>query len=62
MSRRLLTWNNLAAIALVALCFGYWFVFGFQYPTQRANFGFGPDWKCTYAGKGDSICVKKSPN
>jgi hypothetical protein len=21
----------------------------------------GPDWTCTYAGKGDPVCVKKAP-
>jgi hypothetical protein len=23
------------------------------------NFGFGPDWKCAYVGKGDPVCVKQ---
>jgi hypothetical protein len=27
----------------------------------KLNNGFGPDWVCTYPGKGDPVCTKKSP-
>ena len=62
MNRRFLNWNSVAAVAVVVVCLGYWFFIGFRYPSQRANFGFGPDWNCTYFGKGDPVCVKKPPN
>ncbi len=27
--------------------------------SKVGNGGFGPDWDCTYPGKGDPVCVKK---
>jgi hypothetical protein len=27
--------------------------------TWTGNLGFGPDWECSYPGKGDPVCVKK---
>jgi hypothetical protein len=26
---------------------------------STGNWGFGPDWECSYPGKGDPVCVKK---
>jgi hypothetical protein len=27
----------------------------------RANWGFGPEWDCTSLGRGEPLCIKKSP-
>ena len=27
----------------------------------RANWGFGPDWDCTYPAQGEPVCIKKPP-
>ena len=27
----------------------------------RTNWGFGPEWDCTSLGRGEPLCVKKSP-
>jgi hypothetical protein len=27
----------------------------------RANWGFGPEWDCTSVGRGEPVCIKKSP-
>jgi hypothetical protein len=26
---------------------------------SRSNFGFGPEWNCTYVGNGEPVCVKQ---
>ena len=27
----------------------------------RTNYGFGPEWKCISLGRGEPLCVKKTP-
>ena len=27
----------------------------------RTNWGFGPEWDCTSLGRGEPLCIKKSP-
>jgi hypothetical protein len=33
-------------------------VFGPQI-TAKTNYGHGPDWNCSFPGKGDAVCVKR---
>lgn len=40
----------LALVVAVHLKFPHWAFTG--------NFGFGPDWACSFAGQGDPVCVK----
>jgi hypothetical protein len=28
---------------------------------SRWNYGFGPEWRCTYVGKGEPVCIKDPP-
>ena len=45
----------LAAILVVlAVAFVEFPIFG-----RTGNWGFGPDWECSYPGKGETVCVKK---
>jgi hypothetical protein len=36
-------------------------VFGPQI-TARMNYGHGPEWNCSFPGKGDAVCVKRVTN
>lgn len=45
----------LIGITLIAACSALW---GAGYLKQFWNFGFGPDWQCTYPGKGEPVCIK----
>lgn len=46
----------LAVVVLLIAAIFMWLNFPLFPP--RANFGFGPDWQCTYPGRGEPICVK----
>jgi hypothetical protein len=50
----------LAAIALLAL-FVFVALVGHATLGQQTNWGFGPEWECTYPGKGDPVCIKRVP-
>lgn len=32
------------------------------YPSPPRNWGFGPDWQCTYPGHGEPVCIKRPTN
>jgi hypothetical protein len=65
---RLLTWKEIAGfllvIGLVVVFVAFLSYANFPYanfPTKlQAPPGFGPDWSCTYPGKGDPVCVTKA--
>ena len=45
----------LAAILVISVvAFVEFPIFG-----RAGNWGFGPDWECSYPGKGEPVCVKK---
>lgn len=50
------------AFAIVGLClFVLWLAL--SGPLRGANWGFGPDWDCSYTGKASAlVCVKNPPN
>jgi hypothetical protein len=31
------------------------------FSTNGTGWGFGPEWDCTYPGKGDPVCIKRTP-
>lgn len=63
MNWRLLTWKEIAGFLLViglVVVFVAFLSYA-NFPTKlQAPPGFGPDWSCTYPGKGDPVCVKKA--
>ena len=65
MNWRLWTWKDyagvaFAAVAIVGLALAFSGIPGFLKPhVIGAQSPLGPDWTCTYPGKGDPICVKK---
>jgi hypothetical protein len=68
MNWRLWTWMDYTGLLLVAvLVVSALLVFvelpgflNFNIVGTRANLG--PDWTCTYPGKGDPVCIKKQPS
>jgi hypothetical protein len=58
---RFLTWREIAGMGLVILLLGALATAFLLRPDLfiPANRGFGPDWDCTYPGKGEPICVKR---
>src|SRR5438105_2073131 len=58
--------GDLAAIALFVAIIGVVGVLAFyglalgKFPGP-SNWGFGADWECTYPGRGDPVCLKRSP-
>ena len=67
MNWRLWTWKECVGVVFVAvLVAGLAITFvgipGFLRPhVMGPETPLGPDWTCTYPGKGDPVCVKKSP-
>jgi hypothetical protein len=55
--------GDIAAIVICAvICVGFLLAaVKFAGFSVNANWGFGPDWDCAKAGKGDPVCVKHSP-
>ncbi len=49
----------LMAIAIMAALILVFTSYLYNMP-QVANWGFGPEWDCTWPGKGDPVCIKKS--
>lgn len=68
MNWRLWTWKDYAGAVLVTgLVIGVVLVYvalpgflSFNLVGRKADLG--PDWTCTYPGKGDPVCLKKSPS
>ncbi len=58
MDWRLLTRKDITGWALAAVIVGVLLLAFVEFPPSRQA-GFGPDWNCTYPGKGDPICTKK---
>ena len=61
MDWRLLTWKDIVGFLSVVAIVGV-ILYVFVDPAGRrrpTNFGFGPEWSCTYAPSGDPVCVKK---
>ena len=56
-----LTRRDIAGVGLVILLLGGLAIAFLLRPQffLQANHGFGPDWDCTYPGKGEPICVKR---
>ncbi len=48
----------LAIIALIVILAAAAFFF-INYPGGTRATSFGPEWACTYPGRGDPVCVKK---
>ena len=42
----------IALVAIAAVAF-------IKYPVGSRATNFGPEWDCTYVGKGDPVCVKR---
>ena len=66
MNWRLWTWKDyvgllLAALLVVGMALVLVELPGFYPNLVGTKSTLGPDWTCTYPGKGDPICVKKSP-
>jgi hypothetical protein len=67
MNWRLWTWKDyvgllLAALLVVGVAVAFVGLPGFLRPNlMGTKAGFGPEWTCSYPGKGDPVCVKKSP-
>jgi hypothetical protein len=65
MNWRRWTWKNivgllLSAVLVVGMLLVYVKLPGFLNPnTAGTKASLGPDWTCTYPGRGDPICVKK---
>jgi hypothetical protein len=65
---RLWTWRDYTGLLVViVLVLGVLLVYvelpgflSFNLVGTKANFG--PDWACTYPGKGDPVCLKKPPS
>lgn len=50
--------GDIAAVVLLAAILAA-LLFGGMLPIQlHSNWGFGKDWHCTFAGKGDPVCIK----
>ena len=47
-------------ILLVAWVIVEWVAWPIR-PRLLYNWGFGPDWDCTYPGKGEPVCSKRTP-
>jgi hypothetical protein len=62
---RTLRRSDVAAVFLLAAIVAILVVVIVKFPNFGSNFGrtgnwgFGPDWECSYPGKGDPVCVKK---
>jgi hypothetical protein len=58
---RTLRCGDLAAVLLLAAIMGIVAIAVVKFPnfSRTGNFGFGPDWECSYPGKGEPVCVKK---
>jgi hypothetical protein len=57
-----LAFRDLLGIAILLAILGVLAVLSVGYPgifRRNTNAGFGPDWECTQAGRGDPICVKR---
>jgi hypothetical protein len=56
-----LTWRDWLGLLLVMIVAGAILFLWGPFPDlyRRANFGFGPDWECSYAGKGEPVCVRR---
>jgi hypothetical protein len=62
MNWRLLTWKNIAGLLVTAMIVGTLVCLFVVYPggIRGRNFGFGPEWSCTYIPNSDPVCVKKT--
>jgi hypothetical protein len=54
--------GDVVAIFLLTAFMGIAVVAVVEFPNfgRTGNLGFGPDWECSYPGKGEPVCVKKS--
>jgi hypothetical protein len=61
MNFALLTLRDIAGIAfLIVILGGLFFVWLISVNSGfTTNGGFGPEWTCTYPGKGDPVCIKR---
>ena len=48
----------LIALVILAVVAGY-VILAHVPQHRRVNWGFGPDWDCANAGKGEPICIKR---
>ncbi len=68
MNWRLWTWKDYAGLLLVALMIGGLLAVYVELPgfvntrVSGTKANLGPDWHCTYPGKGDPVCLKKQPS
>jgi hypothetical protein len=53
--------GDIAAILVGAVLLGLTVFAAVAYTgwRTRPNFGFGPEWECTYAGQGDPVCIRR---
>ena len=58
---RTLRRGDLVAIFLLAAFVGIAVIAVIKFPnlSRTGSLRFGPDWECTYPGKGEPVCVKK---
>jgi hypothetical protein len=58
---RTLRRGDVVAIFLLAAFMGIAVIAAVKFPNfnRTGNWRFGPDWECTYPGKGEPVCVKK---
>jgi hypothetical protein len=56
-----LTIKDVLGLLLVAVLLAVFAYTAVEYALfrGRTNFGFGPEWECSYPGKGDPICIKR---
>jgi hypothetical protein len=68
MNWRTWTWKDYAGLSLVGvlvagLLVAYvWLPGFFSLNLSGTKASLGPDWTCTYPGKGDPVCLKKPPS
>jgi hypothetical protein len=52
-------WPAIAFVLALIILIGWAALAGGGFYRLKPNFGFGPDWNCTYVGQGDPVCVKQ---
>ena len=55
--------GDVIGILLMTVLLGVVLFVALFFPNLRgkSNFGFGPEWECTYVDEGDPFCVKSHP-
>jgi hypothetical protein len=63
MNWRLWSRGDIAAIIIAVAILAAFLVLFIAFPNAgwRAHLGFGPNWDCTYPGKGDPVCIRRAP-